>query len=63
LPAELEAALRATTLDIAAVLPADDHLSDLDAQGVSLLQLNGASPAGQAVEALAERFLGTLDSV
>jgi CO dehydrogenase maturation factor len=57
LPAELEAALGATGLDIAAVLPADDHLSDLDAQGVSLLQLNGASPAGQAVEALANRLL------
>jgi CO dehydrogenase maturation factor len=60
LPPELSAALEATGLPIAAELPADDRLSDLDAQGTSLLQLNGASPAGQAVEALTDWVLETV---
>ena len=57
LPPELEAALDEVGLERAAVVPADDVLADLDAQGSALLHLNGASPAGQAVEALAERVL------
>jgi len=61
LPPELSAALEAAGLPIAAMLPADDRLSDLDAQGLSLLQLNGASPAGQAVEALTDKMLETLE--
>jgi CO dehydrogenase maturation factor len=60
LPSELGTALGETGLPIAAVLPADDHLSDLDARGASLLKLNGASPAGQAVEELAEKVLETI---
>ncbi|HSB88673.1 MAG TPA: cellulose synthase operon protein YhjQ/BcsQ [Anaerolineales bacterium] len=62
LPSELSAAFEATGLPIAAMLPADDRLSDLDAQGISLLQLNGASPAGQAVEALTDQVLESMEA-
>ena len=57
LPAELEAAIAATGMEVAAHIPADDQVADLDARGQPLLQLNGSSPAAAAVEALAERVL------
>jgi CO dehydrogenase maturation factor len=57
LPAELEAALDDVGLERAAIVPADDGLADLDAQGSSLLHLNGTSAAGQAIEALTDRVL------
>jgi CO dehydrogenase maturation factor len=57
LPPELEAALEDVGLERAAIVPADDGLADLDAQGSSLLHLNGTSAAGQAIEALTERVL------
>jgi CO dehydrogenase maturation factor len=62
LPAELEAALDDVGLERAAIVPADDGLADLDAQGSSLLHLNGTSAAGRAVEALAEKVLSDLKS-
>jgi len=60
LPTELSEALAATGLPIAALLPADDLLNELDAHGASLLQLNGSSPAGQAVEELAALVLSSV---
>jgi CO dehydrogenase maturation factor len=62
LPAELEAALDDVGLERAAIVPADDGLADLDAQGSSLLHLNGTSAAGRAVEALTEKVLSDLKS-
>ncbi len=53
LPAELEAAVAATGLEVAARIPADDQIADLDARGQPLLHVNGTSAAAQAVEALA----------
>jgi len=57
LPDELEAALAATGLEVAARIPADDQVADLDARGQPLLRVNGSSPAAQAAEALAEIVL------
>jgi CO dehydrogenase maturation factor len=59
-PAELEAALSATGLEVAARIPSDDRLADLDARGQPLLHLNGTSPAAAAVDAIAERILREL---
>jgi len=57
LPNELEAAIAATGLELAARIPADGRVADLDARGEPLLHLNGTSPAAAAVEAIAERIL------
>ena len=57
LPPELEAAIATTGLELAAHIPADAHVTDLDARGDPLLHLNGSSPAAAAVGALAERIL------
>ncbi|HKY83496.1 MAG TPA: AAA family ATPase [Anaerolineales bacterium] len=53
LPEELEAAIAATGLEVAARIPADDQIADLDARGQPLLHVNDTSSAAQAVEALA----------
>lgn len=57
LPPELEAAVADTGLEVAARIPADDHVADLDARGLPLLRLNGTSAAAAAVDAIAERIL------
>jgi CO dehydrogenase maturation factor len=59
-PAELEAAIAATGLEVAAHIPADAQVADLDARGQPLLQLNGTSPAAAAVDAIAERIIREL---
>jgi len=56
LPTELEAAIAATGLEVAARPPADAQVADLDARGQPLLRLNGSSPAAAAIDALAERI-------
>ena len=56
-PPEFEAALAESGLEVAARLPADAMIADLDARGRTLLRLNGTSPAAAAVEAMAERIL------
>lgn len=60
LPAELEAAIADTGLALAGRIPADEHLAALDARGESLLRLNGASPALNAVEAMVDLVLREL---
>lgn len=57
LPAEFEAALAATGLEVAARIPADAQVADLDARGHPLLHLNGTSLAVAAVEQLADQVL------
>jgi CO dehydrogenase nickel-insertion accessory protein CooC1 len=56
LTAELQAAIDATHLELAAVIPADPRVNQLDAQGLPLLHLDGDSPACQAVEAMTDRL-------
>ena len=47
-------------LEIAAMIPADDEVNQLDAYGKPLVQLKGDSPAYRAVEELSTRFLNSL---
>ena len=60
LPEELEAAVAATGLEVAARIPADDQIADLDARGQPLLHVNGTSPAAAAVEKMADQILRSL---
>jgi CO dehydrogenase maturation factor len=60
LPPELEAAIGATGLEVAARIPAEAQVADLDARGLPLLHLNGTSTAAAAVDAIAERILREL---
>jgi CO dehydrogenase maturation factor len=55
---EQQAAIEATRLELAALIPADARVNQLDAQGQPLLHLDGESPAGQAVEAMTGRLVG-----
>jgi CO dehydrogenase maturation factor len=57
LPAELEAAIAATGLELMARVPADPQVADLDARGQPLLRLNGTSSAAAAIDAIAERIV------
>jgi len=54
---EQQAAIEATRLELAALIPADARVNQLDAQGLPLLHLDGDSPAGQAVDALTDRLV------
>jgi CO dehydrogenase maturation factor len=56
-PAELEAAIGQTRLEVAARIPADEQVADLDARGQPLLHLNGTSPAAAAIDVLAGRII------
>ena len=50
-------AIQASGLTVAGLIPADDQVNQLDARGEALIQLDGDSPAGLAIEALARRIL------
>lgn len=52
----LQDAIDTLGLEIAALIPADENINQLDALGMPLVQLNGDSPAAQAVEQLIERI-------
>ena len=54
---EQQAAIEATHLELAALIPADARVNQLDAQGQPLLHLDGDSPAGQAVDAMTGRLV------
>lgn len=56
----LREAVDALDLEIAAMIPADDKVNQLDAYGEPLVQLNGDSPAYRAVEDLTTRILNSL---
>ncbi len=53
---ELRTAIDATHLEVAAIIPADSRVNQLDALGQPLLHLDGNSPACQAVEAMTDRL-------
>jgi hypothetical protein len=42
---------------VAARIPADKQVADLDARGQPLLHLNGTSPAAAAIDVLAGRII------
>jgi CO dehydrogenase maturation factor len=56
----LQEAIDDLDLEIAAMIPADDEVNQLDAYGEPLVQLNGDSPAYRAVENLTTRILNSL---
>jgi CO dehydrogenase maturation factor len=56
----LRQAIEDLDLEIAAMIPADDKVNQLDAYGEPLVQLNGDSPAYRAVDELTIRILNSL---
>jgi CO dehydrogenase maturation factor len=54
---EQQTGIEATHLELAAVIPADSRVNQLDALGQPLLHLDGDSPAGQAVVAMTSRLV------
>jgi CO dehydrogenase maturation factor len=54
---ELQAAIDATGLEVAALVPSDSRVNRLDALGKPLLDLDGDSPACRAVEAMTDRLV------
>lgn len=58
LPTPLQTAIDELGLEIAAQIPADEKVNYLDAMGEPLTNLDGASPAWQAVKALTGEIVG-----
>ena len=58
LPLPMREAVEEVGLEIAATIPADDSINELDAYGKPLVELNGNSPAWLAIEAVAAKVLG-----
>src|SRR3990170_3958599 len=63
LPEPLQAAIRELGLEVAATIPADEHVNELDALGRPLLDLDDCSLAAQAVDRLAASILERLQAV
>ena len=59
-PAALQAAIHDLGLEVAARVPADERINQLDSLGKPLVSLPPESPAGQAVEALTAHVLALL---
>jgi CO dehydrogenase maturation factor len=60
LPAPLQDAMQELGLEIAAHIPADENVNRLDALGKPLVQLNGGSPALEAIQDLTDRILAKI---
>jgi CO dehydrogenase maturation factor len=60
LPAPMQEFLDNTAIELGAIIPSDPAVNELDAYGKPLIQLNGDSPAYQAVDALTEKVLQSL---
>jgi CO dehydrogenase maturation factor len=58
LPAPLKTAVDELGLEIAALIPADEKVNQLDAMGEPLTNLDGDSPAWRAVHQLAGELIG-----
>lgn len=58
LPQPLQDAIDELNLQVF-IIPADENVNQLDAIGTPLVQLNGDSPAAQAINALADRILSS----
>jgi CO dehydrogenase maturation factor len=63
LPEPLQAAIQELGLEVAATIPADEHVNELDALGRPLLDLDDNSLAAQAVDRLATSILERLQGV
>lgn len=63
LPEPLQAAIQDLGLEVAASVPADERVNELDAVGSPLLDLDASSPAAQAVEGLADSVLQRLQGI
>jgi CO dehydrogenase maturation factor len=57
LPETLQKAIDDLNLEVGTYVPADEKVNQLDALGKPLIQLDGKSPAYQAVQTLAARLL------
>lgn len=60
LPQPLKDAIQDLGLEVAAYIPTDENINRLDAVGTPLVQLNGDSPAANAMQELTDRILGLL---
>jgi CO dehydrogenase maturation factor len=60
LPPALAKMVETLGLETGAVIPADPHVNEMDAEGRPLTDLNGASPARRAVAELTDRILDLL---
>lgn len=60
LPEPLRIAIKNLGLEVAGMIPADSNVNQLDALGKPVAQLNGDSPAYQAVKTVANRILSSL---
>ena len=60
LPQPLQEAIDDLDLEIAAMIPADEIVNQLDALGQPLVQMDGDSPAFQAVETMTDLILNSL---
>jgi CO dehydrogenase maturation factor len=60
LPPPLKEAIDELDIDVAALIPADESVDQLDALDHPLVQLDGDSPAYQAVEILTTKILSSL---
>jgi CO dehydrogenase maturation factor len=63
LPEPLQAAILELGLEVAAAIPADPRVNELDALGSPLLDLDDSSPAAQTVERLADTILERVQGV
>jgi CO dehydrogenase maturation factor len=60
LPQPLQEAIEGLNVEITAMIPSDENVNRLDALGQPLVDLNGTSPAYQAVEELTEKIINSL---
>jgi CO dehydrogenase maturation factor len=60
LPQPLQEAIGGLDVGITAMIPSDENVNRLDAVGQPLVNLNGNSPAYQAVEELTEKIINSL---
>jgi len=60
LPQPLQEAINDLDLEVAAMIPADKIVNQLDALGQPLVQMDGDSPAFQAVETMTDLILNSL---
>lgn len=60
LPPSLQRAIDALGLEVAAMIPADERINELDSLGQALVTLDGDSPAWRAVDAMTDHLLDLL---
>lgn len=61
LPEPLQASIEEIGLPVAAYIPEDQHINQLDALGEPLIRLKEQSPAGEALEEMIDRLVDSLE--